>query len=261
MAVELIPGYDFAQDEVPSYNKFLLQAKRLQVKNLDFNDVNTTIRLILNAQESGGSGASVAGEAWMWYNPNGDMYINQRWTEGDFSMTSHTEQYSLTPIFRTLGGWASTRIFFGDGANPQGGKPCYAYIIGADNAKEYSPANVFFTSGWTTYHVDSTPFWGYQPDTMVSGGRQYFVGRGAVRQWIGTFPGANETSPHRMFSSNGIQYLSVDMVDETQDYRRWSGELYGHHPEAGLVGGGPTRTNWCMKWVYGKALQGHYSAL
>lgn len=260
MSANIVPGYDFAQDETPTYNKFLLAAKRLQVTNLDFQDVNTTIRLMLNAQESGGSGASMAAEGWMWFDPYGDMYIRQRWTWDDFGMTGQSEEYSLTPVFRTLGGYASSRMPFWDGGNPEGGKPVSPHVIGADDSKEYSPANIGFTSGWVQYHVDSAPFWGYQPDTMVSGVRQYFVGRGAVRQWIGTFPGA-ETIPHRMFSSNGIQYLSVDMTDTSQDYKRWSGELYGHHPEAGLQGGGPTRTNWCMKWVYSKAMHGHYSAL
>jgi hypothetical protein len=255
--MDIAPGYDFSIDETPTYNKFLLAAKRLKVTNLDFNDVTASIRLMLNGQQSGGSGASLAAEGWMWYDPNGDLWLRQRWTWDDFGMTGQSEEISITPLVRTLGGYASCRMPFWDGANPEGGRPVYAKVLAADDSKEYSPANVGFSSGWVTFQADSAPFWGYQPDTMVSGARQCFVGRGGVRQWIGTFP-ANETQPHRMTSSNGIQYQSLDMNDTTYNYKRWTGELYGHGPESVLSGS--NRTNWCMKWVYSKAMHGHFSA-
>lgn len=253
--MNIIPGYDFAQDEVPTYNKFLIAAKQLQITELDFEDVNTSIRLMLNGQESGGSGASVADEAWLWFDPHGDTYIRQRWTAEDFGMTGMTEQWSLTPMIRRNGGWASTRMPF-DGSNPEGGRPVYADVAGASFT--YSVANIRFTLGWVVYHDDSCPFWGYLHETAASGARQPFVGRGAVRQWLATFPGGSETIAHRVFSSNGIQYLSVDMTDLSQDYKRWSHELYGHGPEAGESGG--SRSNWPMMWAFGKALHGHYSA-
>ena len=259
MAHTIVPGYDFAIDEVPTYNKFRLAASRLQINDLDFNDVNTSIRIILNAQESGGSGATMAAEGWMWYDPNGDLYIRQRWTDEDFGMTGHTEAQSITPLVRTLGGWASTRVPFEGGVNNEGGRPLYMDVLSADDVKEYSLPNVYFLAGWVTYHVDSTPFVGYGPDTMASGTRPYFVGRGAVRQWIGTFP-ASESAPHRMISFNGTQYASTDMNHVgSLDYKRWSGELYGAHPSATL--GGSSNSNWPMKWVYSKAMHGHYSAL
>ena len=82
----IVPGYDFSVNETPSFDTFLSQATGLVITNLDFDDVQASIRVVLNGQESGGSGASMADEGFMYFDPRGNLWVKARYGPEDYGM-------------------------------------------------------------------------------------------------------------------------------------------------------------------------------
>lgn len=250
MAASITPGYDFTVDEVPTKTKIEIAARGMQISALDFNDVDATIRLALNGQESGGSGASMADEGWLYFDARGNMWVKQRWTARDFGMTGQTESFSDTMLFRSAGGYASSRIPMTDGTNRNAGRPVQIYGLGS-GADNYSPANIGARAQWVITHVEGgmDPF--FLEETAVSGSRINMVGRGVTKQFLATGQ-AHYSIVRRVLSPAGTAWLTYQM-NSSPGYKRAIGTFYGWHPDAG---GTTTRTDWMLFWAYGKPVYG-----
>lgn len=257
MSLSITPGYDFAADEVPTRAKLRLAAGNIQVTDLDWTDVGATVRLMLNGQASEGSGASMAAEGWMYYDARGNTWIRQRWTITDFGMSGVTEGYSDTPLFRVLGGWATTRAPF-LGANRAAGQPVHAYTSGLAGDSRYSPAVLNWRSGWSQQHVEGANDLGFLQETTATGARAPVVGRGAAKHWLGLVA-ADRDPTARMTSTSGVQWAVYPLNHSASGYKRWLLEHNGWMPEAGYLGN--HRIDWPIAWAYGKPIYGDSSAL
>lgn len=247
----ILPGYDFSVNEVPTFGKFIAQAKGIQLQNLQFSDLANDISFLFNSQVTLGSGASQATslEGALWFDPSGHMWANTRvygwWGSSGYS----GPEFVQVPLFKLrLGGWDTIRAMRGDDTTNFARLP----VVGDQPAADgYSPTALRRTTNFLAQDSNGPREGGYAHDTPASG--IYFIvgGRGGVRFAAGSIA-TNTDLTYRwaMTSPTSYDQRRVDSPGSTPPSFA-VGEIYGAdawQSDSGSFSGS------ALAWYYGRVV-------
>lgn len=241
----IVPGYDFTVRETPTFDKFMQQALGLQLTNVDFTEVDASIRVVLNGQDSGGSGASMADEGFLYYDPRGNLWVKSRWGPLDYGM-SGTSTHTLVDaqLVRGSGGWATVRVPFDQlyrsGVPVQQGGPT--------GDAGYSPANVKWQGRWVEYQSTGAFEFGYLSETCTTDERKYVVGRGPCVQWWPTPENQDQVELHRVFCNTTTGWAKT-IITGSNNREMHGVAHYGWHPGATFAP--PNNSEYMLCWAWG----------
>ncbi|MCI0354820.1 MAG: hypothetical protein L0099_07265 [Acidobacteria bacterium] len=94
--VDFVPGYDFDTDEIPTREKFLTQARGLQMVDLGIGDISSAL-VGIRSGNTGSSGYSLPGDSHVWVDLHGNVWVH--------------EPTGVVQLYRSYGGWESKRLF------------------------------------------------------------------------------------------------------------------------------------------------------
>jgi hypothetical protein len=184
MAATITPGYDFGVNETPDFSKMMLQAK-VTIADLGIDDLQDANFIgVVRGTESGTTGASLPGEAWLWADPTGNI-----WIESNFDLqTTVSLPRRACYLSKAGGGWATVRyatdvqptgIFTGVGMN----------VEDSDHANRLDSETVYWQPTIRDFAA-AAQFFGALHESGQSGLRQMVHGRGLATINLATFAGA-----------------------------------------------------------------------